>query len=166
MAHPVDASAGSDRAERGLQERYAPDLVCFGCGPANPKGLRIRSIPRDGDVVLRWRGEPHHDAWPGYLSGGIAGTLVDCHMNWTAAYHLMRTLGRDRPPTTVTAEYAITLLRPIPSGGEIEVVARVIDSTNERATVEATLSAGGKDCARARGTFVAVKEGHPAFHRW
>lgn len=159
------ASAGSD-TERGLQERYAPELTCFGCGPANPKGLRIRSIPRSGEVVLRWRAEPHHDAWPGYLNGGIAGTLVDCHMNWTAAYHLMGRLGRDRPPTTVTAEYAIRFLRAIPTAGEIEVVARVVEAKEDRATVEATLSAGGAECATARGTFVAVTEGHPAFHRW
>jgi hypothetical protein len=32
--------------------------------------------------------------------------------------------------------------------------------------VEGTLSANEKVCARCRGTFVAVKEGHPAFHRW
>lgn len=153
-------------SEPSLQERFAPELTCFGCGPANPKGLRIRSIPRDGDVVLRWRAEPHHDAWPGYLSGGIAGTLVDCHMNWTAAYHLMGKLGRDRPPTTVTAECAITLRRPIPSRGEIEVVARVVSSTDDRVTVEATLSAGDKECATARGTFIAVQEGHPAYDRW
>jgi acyl-coenzyme A thioesterase PaaI-like protein len=153
-------------AEGSLQERYAPELTCFGCGPANPNGLRIRSIPRDGDVVLRWRGEPHHDAWPGFLSGGIAGTLVDCHMNWTAAYTLMKRHGLDRPPTTVTAEYAIKLLRPIPSDGEIEVVARAVDVTDDRATVEAVLSAGDRECATARGMFVAVKEGHPAFHRW
>lgn len=153
-------------SEVSLQERYAPELTCFGCGPANPKGLRIRSVPRDGEVVLRWRAEPHHEAWPGYLSGGVAGTLVDCHMNWTAAYHLMGKLGLRRPPTTVTAEYSIELRRPIPSGGEIEVVARVNDSTDELASVEATLSAAAQVCATARGKFIAVKEGHPAFHRW
>lgn len=152
--------------EECLQERFAPELTCFGCGPANPGGLRIKSIPRGDEVVLRWRSRPEHDAWPGYLAGGIAGTLVDCHMNWTAAFHLMGRLGRDRPPTTVTAEYAVTFLRPIPSAGEIEVVARVVDAKDDRATVEATLNAGGRECVTARGTFVAVKEGHPAFHRW
>ena len=32
--------------------------------------------------------------------------------------------------------------------------------------VEAELIANEKVCATCRGTFVAVKEGHPAFHRW
>ena len=35
-----------------------------------------------------------------------------------------------------------------------------------RAKVEATLEAGGQVTATCLGTFVAVKEGHPAFHRW
>jgi len=30
--------------EKSLQETYAPSMACFGCGPANEKGLRIRSF--------------------------------------------------------------------------------------------------------------------------
>jgi hypothetical protein len=37
---------------RSLQETYAPAAVCFGCGPSNSQGLRIRSFPAsDGHVV-------------------------------------------------------------------------------------------------------------------
>jgi len=32
--------------------------------------------------------------------------------------------------------------------------------------IEATLTSKGKVTATCRGTFVAVKEGHPAYHRW
>ena len=32
--------------------------------------------------------------------------------------------------------------------------------------IEATLSARGQVTSTCRGVFVAVKEGHPAFHRW
>jgi hypothetical protein len=63
---------------QSLQDRYAPRNQCFGCGPLNAQGLRIKS----------------------------------------------------------------------------------------RAVVEATLEADGKVTATCRGTFVVVKEGHPAFHRW
>ncbi len=69
-------------------------------------------------------------------------------------------------PCTVTAEYAIKLLRPTPTGDVVFLSARVVDSSSDRATVEGTLTAGGKICASCRGVFVAVKEGHPAFHRW
>ena len=40
------------------------------------------------------------------------------------------------------------------------------DVDAERAVVEATLSAEGKTCATCRGTFIAVRPGHPAYNRW
>ena len=99
-------------------------------------------------------------------NGGVIGTLLDCHCNWTAAYHLMKRANEDHPPCTVTAEYSIKLLRPTPTGDPVFLSAKVVELTNDRAIVEGTLSAGGKVCATCRGTFVAVKEGHPAYHRW
>ena len=31
-----------------VQERYAPHSVCYGCGPANPDGLHLRSFEVSG----------------------------------------------------------------------------------------------------------------------
>ncbi len=151
-----------------LQERYGAHTICFGCGPANPDGLHIRSFPSaDGpDVVAQWQPEPHHEAFPGMLNGGIIGTLLDCHSNWTAAYYLMIQRSVDKPPTTVTADYHVTMLKPTPSGGLVRLTGRVVDSTDDRATVEATLEANGVVTATCRGTFVAVRPGHPAYDRW
>ena len=149
-----------------LQEQYAPGMKCFGCGPANERGLRIRSFARGDEVVCEWRPEAHHEAFPGMLNGGIIGALLDCHSNWAAAHHLMNRRGADSPPCTVTANYAIKLLRPTPMDAPVTLVARVVESADDRATVEATLSAGGKVTATCRGLFVAVKPGHPAYHRW
>ena len=151
---------------KSLQETYAPHNACFGCGPANAKGLRIRSMVKGDEVVARWHADKHHEAFPGMLNGGIIGSLLDCHSNWTAAWHLMKRAGQDHPPCTVTADYSIKLLRPTPTDGPIDLVARVAEATDTRAVIEAELSAGGKVCATCRGTFVAVTEGHPAFHRW
>lgn len=152
--------------DQSLQDRYAPGNACFGCGPANEKGLRIKSFPRGEEVVASFRPEPHHEAFPGVLNGGIIGALLDCHCNWTAAHQLMSLAGADRPPCTVTADYAIRLLRPTPTAGAVDLAAKVVESKEDRAVVEGTLSAGGRVCATCRGTFVAVKPGHPAYHRW
>lgn len=150
-----------------LQERYAAQSICFGCGPANPAGLHVRSFPAEaGELVAAWTPGPQHQAFEGVLNGGIIGTLMDCHSNWTAAYHLMRRRGIDEPPTTVTADYAIRLLRPTPTDGPVQLRARVVEATDDRATVEATLGAGGNITATCRGTFVAVGPGHPAYGRW
>lgn len=151
-----------------LQQRFAADGACFGCGPANPKGLRIASRSGGGgELICDWTPEPWHEAFPGCLSGGIAGTLLDCHSNWTAAYHLMKRDSAREIPCTVTAEYAVKLLRPIPTtNGPLRLRARVVGEGTRSAEVEAALEAEGVVCATCRGKFVAVKEGHPAFHRW
>ncbi len=152
--------------EENLQDRYWPLGTCFGCGPANARGLRVKSRPVGDEVVATWTPEPHHEAFPGMLSGGIVGTLLDCHSNWTAAYHLMRRSGASKPPSTVTAQYSVELLKPAPSAGPVTLRARPVESTGDRVVVEATLESGGKVCATCRGVFVAVKPGHPAYDRW
>ena len=85
-----------------LQDRYAPNNRCFGCGPANEKGLRIKSFVEGDEVVATWQPEAHHEAFTGMLNGGICGALLDCHSNWTAAWFLMNQSGADTPPCTVT----------------------------------------------------------------
>ena len=152
-----------------LQERYAPFGRCFGCGPANLAGLRIGSRPAADDpaiVVARWAPSPAYEAFAGVVNGGILGTLLDCHANWTATWHLMRARGADRPPTTVTLEYAIRMRRPTPSDRPIDLRAWVVDAAPDRATVEAEIASDGVITATGRGTFVAVRPDHPAYDRW
>lgn len=152
--------------EKSLQELYAPQGICFGCGCANEKGLRIRSFVEGDEYVCEWHAEPHHQAFPGMLNGGIIGALLDCHLNWAAAHHLMLKSGADKTPCTVTAEYSVKLRRPTPADATIHLRARVVESTEDRAVVEGELIANEKVCATCRGIFVAVKEDHPAYHRW
>ena len=156
----------AEDAQLSLQDRYGPHTICFGCGPANDRGLHIRSFAEGTELIAEWQPEPHHQAFHDVLNGGIIGTLLDCHSNWTAAYHLMRWLGADRPPTTVTADFHVRLLKPTPVDGPLHIRAHVVESTDDRATVEATLAAAGTVTATCRATFVAVRPGHPAYGRW
>lgn len=153
---------------QSLQDRFAPRLQCFGCGPANAHGLRIQSFPEEGGeaLVADWTPAPYHQAFENVLNGGIIGTLLDCHANWTATWTLMRRAGSETPPCTVTADFAVTLKRPTPLGGPVHLRAWPVEVQDDRAVIEGTLEAGGKICATVRGTFVAVKPGHPAYHRW
>jgi acyl-coenzyme A thioesterase PaaI-like protein len=151
---------------QSVQERYAPKNECFGCGPANAQGLRIRSFEEGDELVCDFKPAPHHLAFPGVVNGGICGALLDCHSNWTAAMHLMKKSGADAPPCTVTSDFHVTLKRPTPIQETLHLRAKVVESSADRAVVEATITAAGKVTATCRGTFVAVKEGHPAFHRW
>lgn len=159
----------SQSIEPSLQERFAPAGRCFGCGPVNPGGLRIASRPDTADpsvLVAEFSPRPEHEAFVGVVNGGILGTLLDCHANWTAAWALMRARGIDRPPTTVTLEFSIRMRRPTPSGAPIHLRSRIVEQGEDRATVEVEISSAGVVTATGGGTFVAVKPGHPAYDRW
>lgn len=154
-----------------IQEQYAPHSACFGCGPSNPKGLRVRSFPtqpatKEGETHAEWTPSPEHEAFPGVLNGGVVGALLDCHSNWTAAYFLMKSRGEASPPCTVTADFHVKLTRPTPTSGPIRVEAWVSGHDGDSVQIESQMIAGGKVTARCSGKFVAVKPGHPAYHRW
>lgn len=153
-----------------LQERYAPENRCFGCGPANELGLRIRSFETgeslDDEVVCDWTPQPHHEAFAGVLNGGIIASLLDCHGNWTAMRYILRRDGLDRPPPCVTARLDMRLLRPTDSSAPLHLSGRVLSSEGSRVEVEARVRSGGVITAVAVGTFVAVGPGHPAYDRW
>lgn len=151
-----------------LQERLAPNSVCFGCGPANAEGLHVRSFrAADGSgLVATWQPATRHEAFPGVLNGGIVGAILDCHANWTAAVALMDAAGEAAVPATVTADYTVRMLRPTPTDAPLELRARTVEQDARRARVAAEIVAGGRTTATFEGTFVRVEPGHPAYHRW
>jgi len=151
---------------KGVQRTYAPNSICFGCGPANEDGLAIDSHRIEGGLEMRFTPQDHHQAFPGMINGGIIGTILDCHGNWTAAIELMDRSNESHPPCTVTANYSISLRRPTPTNCELHVTSKVEEVSGNRVKVSMVLSAQGEVCAKGEGLFVAVKEGHPAYHRW
>jgi acyl-coenzyme A thioesterase PaaI-like protein len=156
-------------ADLSLQQRYAPLSRCFGCGPANKLGLRIESrevtgVP--GELVAEWQPLPHHAAFENVLNGGVIGTLLDCHANWTAAMRVMRDRGLPTPPGCVTADYAIRLRRPTAVDRPVMLRAWPVEAGGDRVVVDAELASGGIITATCRGTFVAVGPDHPAYERW
>ena len=162
---------GDPDDDLALQDRYAPTNRCFGCGPANSLGLRIKSrvtIGVDGATVIvaDFQPQPHHLAFGNIVNGGILGAILDCHSNWTAAHRLMTDAHLSAPPCTVTGDFHVKLKRPTPLDALLRLEARAVEVGPDRAVIEATVSAAGKVTATCRGTFVAVGEGHPAYHRW
>ena len=154
-------------ADLSLQERFAPDGRCFGCGPTNENGLRIRSFEaEDGTVVAEWRPRPEHEAFDGFVNGGILGTLIDCHSNWTAIAALIARDGAGAAPSTVTADFSVRFRRPTPSDRPLRIVGRAIEVAYDRVTVESTIEVDGVTTAMGRATFASVKPDHPAFGRW
>ena len=153
-------------SKKAVQDRYAPNSICFGCGPANKEGLQIKSYRTDDGLEMEFECEEKHQAFPGVINGGIIGALLDCHGNWTAAMAIMDRNGLDAPQCTVTARYEVKLKRPTPLGPTLKLQSRVLALQDDRAEVIIELKANEKTCATGRGLFVAVEEGHPAYHRW
>jgi acyl-coenzyme A thioesterase PaaI-like protein len=145
-----------------LQDRFGADDICFGCGPSNPRGLRIKSRVVGDEVVADWTPAPDLEAFPGILNGGIVATLLDCHSAWTAANHLMVASDAAEPPIVVTADLAVRYHQPTPSDRPVHLTARITEATHRRAVVEAVLTADGIMTATATSTFIAVRPGHPA----
>ncbi len=144
-----------------IQERL-PENHCWGCGPANPEGLRIRSYWEGEEAVCRFRPSPHHAAGPTHVvNGGIIATVIDCHSVCTAIADAYRAAGREigAGPAIwcVTASLRVDYLAPAPIGETAELRARVRETRGRRRVVECTLRAGGRDCAR--GEVVAVEVG-------
>ena len=151
-----------------LQDQFAPHNKCFGCGPSNTKGLQIKSFPEPekDQVICHFRPSTYHEAFPGVLSGGIIGTILDCHCNWSAAYSLMLSHEESTPPCTVTSFYNIKLLRPTPSKEILTITSKLLELKVDRALYKGEIILNNKVYAECVGLFVAVKEGHPAYHRW
>ena len=152
--------------EMSMQEKFAPNSICFGCGPANEKGLKIKSYRNNEGLEMEFETSEEHQAFPGIINGGIIGTLLDCHGNWVAAIALMDEEGSENPPCTVTASYSINLRRPTPANSKLNIKGKVIEIKGKMVKVELEMKVEEKICATGEGTFVAIKEGHPAYHRW
>jgi len=149
-----------------LQERFAPNNICFGCGMANRDGLQIRSHVEGDLLVAVFQPKTQHQAYQGMLNGGIIGTLLDCNGAWTGAWHLMQKKGLESPPCVVTAEYTIRMSQPTPAMQPVRVESWVVKSGNRSVSTAGRIIVGEMETATCEGVFVAVKEGHPAWHRW
>ncbi len=151
---------------KSLQDQYAAKSICYGCGPANENGFQIKSFVEGDKVVAHWMPKDYHNAFPNVLNGGVIGTLLDCHCNWAAAYYLMKAQNLKETPCTVTADYSIQLLRPTPMGTILTLEAELNHIEKNRAVINGAIKIDNKVYDTCKGTFVAVDESHPAFHRW
>ena len=142
-----------------IQDELFPDLPCFGCGPANPRGLQLKSYRADGFVTATFTPWPEHNNGTGFLNGGIIATVLDCHTA-AAALSLAADRGWDPAPGAafafITAGIEVHFLRPSPLDQPVELRAEVIDASEAEIVCTAELVFEGK----TRAT------GHAVWKRW
>ena len=79
------SSTGESKAveEPGVALENDETNPCFGCGPGNPRGLRL-SFRRVGDCVeTGFPAAVTMEGWPGRLHSGILHTAMLETANWT-----------------------------------------------------------------------------------
>ena len=123
---------------------------CFGCGAANPTGLRLEFLAaEDGSVVSLATVPEAFDGHPGYLHGGIIATLLDEAMS-----KAVRALGL----TAMTRQMEIDYRRPVPSGAPLRLEGRIVRGEGRKHWTEAKiLNAKGIVLAEAKGLFIEVR---------
>jgi len=143
---------GSAGPVLSIQERLYPDTDCFGCGPRNTAGLRLRSLPDDGFVVAHFTPWPEHGNGLGSLNGGIIATVLDCH---SAAAVFLEAEHRGWPALPgarlpyVTAGLTVRYLRPSPLDHVVELRGVVSSAAEDSMTAEVELWWDGKPRATA-----------------
>jgi uncharacterized protein (TIGR00369 family) len=127
-----------------------PDNMCYGCGGANPSGLKLAFEQDDARqrIVGRFRLGEDYQGGSGYLHGGIIAVLLD---------EVMSKVCRFYNEHAVTADLRVEYLRPIPVDQEIIVEGFVARREGRQLYHEGEIrNEAGKLLARAQGRFVVI----------
>lgn len=131
---------------------------CFGCGPANPIGLRLEFLfAEDRSVVALPTVVDSFEGPPGFLHGGIIATLLDEAMSKAVRVHGF---------TAMTRQMEIDYLRPVHSGVPIRIEGRLLRSEGRKHWTEARiLNDKSSTLATAKGLFIEVRASRMAIGR-
>ncbi len=147
--------------EKQAFQDQIPDNFCYGCGPGNEQGLRIKSY-WDGDESLSTF-MPHacHTAGPKQIpNGGIIATIVDCHCLCTAiadAYRREdRRIGTSPQIWCATVSLKIDYLHPVRIDRPVTLRARIVEAGPKKTRLLCSVFSGGKNCAEAEALAVRV----------
>ncbi len=146
-----------------IQEQLREN-ACYGCGPDNEHGLRLKSEASD-DGIYRATFEPepwHCAATTKFVNGGIIATVIDCHSVCSATAEAYRRAGLDMSDSSVepiwfaTGRLDVSYQRPVPVDQHIKLRAEATECDERRIIMQCELIAGDKVCCTATVTSVRV----------
>jgi uncharacterized protein (TIGR00369 family) len=123
---------------------------CFGCGPDNPDGLKLKFAPgEDGrSFICRFRLSSRYVGPPGHAHGGIIATILD---------EAMGKVNKLRHVVALTREMKVEYLRPVPLGESLIAEGREkYVRGREHINVAEIRNEAGLVLARSRGKFIAI----------
>jgi uncharacterized protein (TIGR00369 family) len=123
---------------------------CFGCGPDNPRGLRLEFL-RDGDVVVCHTSLGREYAgYRDFVHGGVIAAILDEAMGW-ALLHLRGRYG-------VTRSLTVDYRRPVRVTSPLTVRAGVDKFENDSADISAAIrDSRGRILAHAASQWTLVR---------
>ena len=102
--------------------------MCFGCGVANPMGLKLSFTESEEFIHAVWLPVKNYEGYPNVLHGGIIAALLDETGAWCISVKV-GTAG-------MTSEMRTKYLSPVYiSKGEILLRARIESKTEKAATI-------------------------------
>jgi uncharacterized protein (TIGR00369 family) len=128
----------------------SPTNACFGCGGANPHGMRLTFEQDDAAQRIRgmFRVGAEFQGGTGFLHGGIIATLLD---------EVMGKLTRFRGVHAVTAELKVEYLRPVPVDEDLRIEGWEIEKKGRSLFYAGEIrDASGALLARGNGRFVEI----------
>ncbi len=129
-----------------------PTNGCFGCGGANPQGMKLTFEQDDENrrIIGRFRMGATFQGGSGFLHGGIIALLLD---------EVMGKVNRFDGARAVTAELSVEYLMPIPVDQEIVVEGHEVERKGRNFFhVGEIRNEAGVVLARGKGRFVVVRE--------
>lgn len=135
---------------------------CYGCGPDNAGGLRIKSYwSGDNESVCHFTPLPNHSAGPAlYVNGGIIATLIDCHCVCTAiakGYRLAgREVGQGEAIWFATGRLEVDYKYPVRIDREITLKAEIVEVAGKKTILRCVVLSGNAVCAEGRVIAVRV----------
>ena len=123
---------------------------CYGCGDANPIGLRLNHRLERRRLVTEFLPLEEHQGWPGMVHGGILATLL---------YEVMENLPFLEGTTTMMKSMDISFRRPATTGDSVVAESWFVEESGRKLNVSATLTSDkGELIAEGSAVLVALSE--------
>lgn len=123
---------------------------CFGCGPDNPEGMRLKFVldEQNEEFVCKFKLPKRYVGPPGHAHGGIIATILD---------EAMGKANKIKHVIALTKEMTVEYKAPVPLGKPLVAIGRN-ESVHGRAYINIAeiRNSEGEVLAKSRGTFIAI----------
>lgn len=150
-----------------IQDTYGERFQhCWGCGPQNEMGLKLKSYPSENGEECLCEfipGDQFTGGVPDNLFGGFIALAFDCHGGASAAWFHHHGQGLELTPTTqirrfITARLEVDYKKPVPMGKKITIRSTLEDLGERKVIVTMDMEVAGEIHAKARMIAVAIKD--------